>query len=293
MDGRDIIGAVASFQPFSEIESLADELGVVKQLCKELDAVISCSYDGILVTDGDGVIRKVNAATVKLLGLNPPAGGEVGREHHLGAKVAAKVRQDRKPCSVSCEVNGRQVALTGTPVFDENGAVVRIVTNVRDLSALSALKQELEEVNRLKEMYYSELSRLKTESAPPGGTFRSSAMERVYDLATRVAAVDTPVLVQGESGVGKEGGAGELYPRQQRPPRRPVHQDKLRGDPGNAAGVGAFRLHGGGVHRRAARRQAGGVRGRRRRDAVFGRDRRAAGQHPGEAAARAAGPGVF
>lgn len=208
MDGSDIIGAVASFQPFSEIESLADELDVVKQLYKELDAVISCSYDGILVTDADGVIRKVNAATVKLLGLTPPqtanGKGEVGQEHHLGAKVATKVRHDRKPCSISCRVNGKQVALTGTPVFDENGSVVRIVTNVRDLSELSALKQELEEVNRLKEMYFSELARLKAEVASTSGTFRSAAMQRVYDLALRVAAVDTPVLVQGESGVGKE-----------------------------------------------------------------------------------------
>ncbi len=200
---------IAHVQPFSEIESLADELGVVKQLYKELDAVISCSYDGILVTDADGIIRKVNAATVKLLGLNPPqtAGGgkgEVGQEHHLGAKVATKVRHDRKPCSISCRVNGKQVALTGNPVFDENGSVVRIVTNVRDLTELSALKQELEEVNRLKEMYFSELARLKAEVATTSGTFRSAAMQRVYDLALRVAAVDTPVLVQGESGVGKE-----------------------------------------------------------------------------------------
>jgi transcriptional regulator with PAS, ATPase and Fis domain len=209
VDGDDIIGAVASFQPFSDIESLAGELDIVKQLCKELDAVISCSYDGILVTDGDGVIRKVNAATVKLLGLAPPQPAEGGaaareQENHLGAKVAVKVRQERRPCSLSCRVNGRQVAMTGTPVFDEDGAVVRIVTNVRDLSELAALQQELAEVNRLKEMYYSELSRLKAEVASTSGTFRSAAMERVYDLALRVAAVDTPVLIQGESGVGKE-----------------------------------------------------------------------------------------
>ncbi|MDT8901995.1 sigma 54-interacting transcriptional regulator [Anaeroselena agilis] len=207
MDGSDIIGAVASFQPFSEIESLADELGVVKQLYKELDAVISCSYDGILVTEADGAIRKVNAATVKLLGLAPSqsaGAGEEGRAHQLGERVAAKVCQDRKPCSISCRINGRQVALTGTPVFDENGAVVRIVTNVRDLSELSALRQELEEVNRLKEMYFSELARLKAEVATTSGTYRSAEMQRVYDLALRVAVVDTPVLIHGESGVGKE-----------------------------------------------------------------------------------------
>ncbi len=205
IDDNDIIGAVASFQPFSEIESLAGELDVVKRLYKELDAVVSCSYDGLMVTDGDGVIRKVNAATVKLLGLSPPkAAGEAAYEHHLGVKVAAKVRQERKPCSLSCLIGGRQVALTGNPVFDENGAVMRIVTNVRDLSELSALRQELEEVNRLKEMYFSELSRLKAAVASTSGTFRSAAMQRVYDLALRVAAADTPVLITGESGVGKE-----------------------------------------------------------------------------------------
>lgn len=208
-DDHGIIGAVACFQPFSEIETLADELGVVKQLYKELDAVISCSYDGILVTDSDGAIRKVNAATIKLLGLNPDqqkaedCDGTMP-ESKIGTTVAANVRRERKPCSVSCRVNGKTVALTGNPVFDEHGNLVRVVTNVRDLTELSALKQELEEVNRLKEMYFSELSRLKAAVAPASNTFRSAEMQRVYDLALRVAVVDTPILILGESGVGKE-----------------------------------------------------------------------------------------
>jgi PAS domain S-box-containing protein len=206
IDDSEIIGAVASFQPFSDIESLADELSIVKQLCKELDAVINCSYDGIMVTDGDGVISKVNAASVKLLGLSPAraGGGKATVRDDLGLEVTSRVRQERKPYSVSRRVGGKTVVLTGNPVFDENGEVVRIVTNVRDLSELSALKQELEEVNRLKELYFSELSRLKAEVVKNKGTFRSDVMRRLYDLALRVAVVDTPVLIQGESGVGKE-----------------------------------------------------------------------------------------
>lgn len=206
IDDSDIIGAVASFQPFSDIESLADELSIVKQLCKELDAVINCSYDGIMVTDGDGVIRKVNAASIKLLGLSPAraCGGAANLRDDLGLEVTSRVRQERKPYSVSRRVSGKTVVLTGNPVFDENGEINRIVTNVRDLSELSALKQELEEVNRLKELYFSELSRLKAEMTKAKGTFRSDVMQKVYDLAQRVAVVDTPVLIQGESGVGKE-----------------------------------------------------------------------------------------
>jgi PAS domain S-box-containing protein len=209
IDGQEIIGAVASFQPVSDIENIANELSVVKQLYKEVDAVISSSYDGILVSNEHGVIQKVNAATIKLLGINPsdalgrPA-DEVARSHWLGESVTARVIKERKPFSASYKVNGKTIVLTGNPVFDENGNVVRVVINVRDLGELSTLKQELEEVNRLKEMYYSELSRLKAEVASSTSTFRSSEMQRVYDLALRVAVVDTPILIQGESGVGKE-----------------------------------------------------------------------------------------
>lgn len=209
VDSGDMLGAVICLQPLSEIERLAEELNVVKQLYKELDAVIEYSYDGIFVTDSSGRILKMNAATGKLLGFDPVSSinvkvEELAKYHRLRGCVTAKVLKERKNQSVSYKINGKSIVLTGNPVLDESGNIIRVVTNVRDLTELSTLKQELEEVSRLKELYYSELSRLKVQVASNTEVFRSEQMQRIYDLTLRVAIVDTPILIQGESGVGKE-----------------------------------------------------------------------------------------
>ncbi|MBK9375138.1 MAG: sigma 54-interacting transcriptional regulator [Holophagales bacterium] len=50
----------------------------------------------------------------------------------------------------------------------------------------------------------SELTRLQIEEEHPGVIAQSPGMRRAFDLACRVARVDSTVLLTGESGVGKE-----------------------------------------------------------------------------------------
>lgn len=208
-EGNEIIGAVASIQPISEYESMAEELNLVKRLNRELDVVIESSYDGIFVTDGDGKLVQLNAACGRLLGMDPERvlnrnAIEVAKEHHLGDIVVKKVLETKKIYSTSYKLMGKTLAVTGNPVFDEYGKLIKIVCNVRDLTELSCLREKLEQVNRLKDRYLSELSQLRTQVASNTELFRSEEMQRVYDLAIRVAVVDAPILIQGESGVGKE-----------------------------------------------------------------------------------------
>lgn len=180
-----------------------------QQLYKELNAIIGSSYDGIFVTDSKGIVERMNLAAAKLL--NIPERDVVGRSARsvagsmrIDACISDRVIVEKTAQTVSIKQQGRIVALTGNPVFDEAGNIIRVVTNVRDLTQLSALKEELEQVSRLKDRYYSELASLKSQVAPYKAAFRSEEMQRIYDLALRVAAVDTSILIQGESGVGKE-----------------------------------------------------------------------------------------
>lgn len=221
VDGTEIVGAVTSLQPISEIEQLADELNLVKQLNKELDVVLSSSYDGIFVADAGGKLLQLNTACGKLLGMDPPKvlnrnAIEVAQEHKLGDIVTEKVLASRKVYSTSYKLNGKTLAVTGNPVLDEKGNVARIICNVRDLTELSSLRQELEQVSRLKDKYLSELSQLKVQVASSTETFRSQQMQAVFDLAARVAVVDTPIIIQGESGVGKEVLANYIHQNSQR-----------------------------------------------------------------------------
>jgi two-component system response regulator HydG len=83
-------------------------------------------------------------------------------------------------------------------------------------TALAHVADELKQVERKLRARRRELGRDAATVDASGVVARSAAMERVLDLARRVAKVDSTVLLTGESGVGKERIA------------RLVHQDSSR-----------------------------------------------------------------
>lgn len=96
-------------------------------------------------------------------------------------------------------------------MFDETGKLVRVIANIRDLTELNSLKRQLTESALKLALYHDELARLKTQMSTDGIIFVSAELQKVLDLALRVAPVDTTVLITGESGVGKEVIAKIIY----------------------------------------------------------------------------------
>jgi len=206
-----IVGVISIFQDLSEYEKVITELETYKSLTKELDAIINSSYDGLYVTDGNANTLRVNKAYERISGLK--AESVVGKNmKDLVAKgffnqsVTLEVLKTRKPVTIMQDIKGgKKVMVTGNPIFDEtSGRIVLVVTNVRDVSELDSLRKELENSRQLSERYLSELNELRLKSVKSEGfVAESDAMKRVLHTAFKVAQVDTPVLITGESGVGK------------------------------------------------------------------------------------------
>lgn len=214
-DGR-IIGAVAVFQDLSELESISAELETTKRLLAQLESVIESSYDGIYLTDGQGITLRVNRAYEEITGFR--ASELVGRsmrdlvaEGYFSESVTLRVLAERKPVTITQRLkSGKEVLVSGSPVFDERGEIVMVVTNVRDITRLNALQRQLQEAEATKEVYMEQLTGL-TLSLPGPPVARSAAMREVLHLAARVARYPTTVLIQGETGVGKEVVAGYIH----------------------------------------------------------------------------------
>lgn len=206
----ELVGAVGVFQDISEIEFISQELHTVKRLYAELEALVECSFDGILICDASGRIIRGNSAIERFFRKE---------QGELEGKLLTEVLPDETAATAIIErvINGatakncivnigkRQLLLTANPVPSNQGIVNKIIINARDLTELNSLRLQLKNTKNLTERYHSEINELRSRLLEQEGILvQSSKMQNIVSLALRVAQVDSTVLVTGESGVGKE-----------------------------------------------------------------------------------------
>lgn len=202
----------------SEIERLKQELKEAKILNQELDAIIENSYDGIYITDKNGVTLKTNSAIERITGI--PKEYYIGKNVDdlmkrgiLKSSVTYKVlEQKRSVSAVQYNYSGKETLITGNPVLNDEGEIEKIVTNIRDLSELNELQAALRKANELNDSYKQEIERLKGKTEYDSGvTIASDQMKLIFEMAERIADVDATVLILGETGVGKDVLARYIY----------------------------------------------------------------------------------
>ncbi|MFZ3591458.1 sigma-54 interaction domain-containing protein [Bacillus sp. DJP31] len=200
---------------FFELEKRLKELDISN---RELDAIIESSYDGIYITDRFGNTLRTNSAIERITGI--PKHYYVGKNiNHLIKRgileesVTLKVIEQKKTVSVvQKNFNQKETLMTGSPIFNEEGEIEKVVTNIRDLSDLNQLNKELLKVQKLNEQYREELQRLKSYThQDPDIILKSDKMMGIYEMVGRLANFDTTMLILGETGVGKDVLVRHLY----------------------------------------------------------------------------------
>lgn len=208
-DGH-VTGAVGSFQDITDLELISHQMYSVRELNSELNALIDSSADGLVITDAEGTIIRINIAYRMMIGI-PLKEDLTGRpvtelvsRGYLSELVTSKVLKTGCAATMIQEINEKEILFTGTPVMNDDGKIVRVIANIRDLTELNTLRRNLHIFSKRMEKYHSELARLKIKALEEGFIFNSPEMQKVLELSIRVAQVDTTVLITGESGVGKE-----------------------------------------------------------------------------------------
>jgi PAS domain S-box-containing protein len=209
-DGH-VVGAVSVFQDISILENTSSELNNVKRLMYELEAIINSSYDGMFITDGAGVVLRLNHAYERISGIQASeiVGKDMKRlvdEKYYDQSVTLLVMERRERITINQTVKGnRKLLVTGNPIFDEEGNLFRVVTNVRDITELVNLQDQLTKTKEQTLKYKTELSHLRSMQMEENDIiFRSRAMAQAIATAVKVADVDSTVLITGDSGTGKE-----------------------------------------------------------------------------------------
>ena len=191
------------------------EVSEARRAASELEQVIETSHDGIFIIDGQGEILLVNSSWERICGISREF--VVGKNVHemvdqgfWTESAVLKALEAKKEATTMLKMTkgdkvGQRIMATGIPVFDDDGSIKRVVANVRDITEIVNLKDQLEESQQLNVKYAAELEHMRIKKVKNNNIVaRSPNTKRVLGMAAQVAKVDSTVLVTGESGVGKE-----------------------------------------------------------------------------------------
>jgi len=178
---------------------------------KDFSTVINNSFDAVLVSDKHGKVLLCNAATGKLLGVDPQQiqGRNLKDIVKEGLLDRSVVLESIETCSVVSRIlknkNGYPIVATATPVLGKDDEIIMVVVNSRDVNILEryikAFKQEQNRAVQYKRAvtYLGEKDIKQQEVVS-----KSKKMKEIVEKCTFIAKSDSTVLLLGESGTGKD-----------------------------------------------------------------------------------------
>ncbi|MCO1604296.1 sigma-54 interaction domain-containing protein [Desulfosporosinus nitroreducens] len=175
-----------------------------------LKKILDNSHDEIYVTNAMGIVIYVNNVCEKHYGVKASEiigkkSREISEKKYWGPRVSP-IAIDKK-MSITLEqktCTGKTLLTTATPVFDSEGNIELIIENSRDVTESEGMKHELDKSIELLKRYKMEVEVLrKKEMNIPDFICQSPKMESLLKLVRRISAVNSTVLLLGESGSGK------------------------------------------------------------------------------------------
>jgi PAS domain S-box-containing protein len=209
---QDIVGAVINFQIPGSFEASARKSDSYRELSRQLETIIEASSDGIWVCDAEGFVVTINGASEALNGITAKEFigkniSELLENKSLDRLVTTKVLESGKQETILQHVKKTNKVLlcTGTPARDEDGNIVLIVVNERDMTELETLRNKFEQSKKLTEKFKEELSELKLRELENNTIVAESRqMKQILQKSLKLANIGASnILILGGSGTGK------------------------------------------------------------------------------------------
>jgi len=183
----------------------------LKDVIEQYRFILDHSFDELCIVDGNGTIIYMNATSQKHYGKDPSffIGHPATRaqdEGFVDHAITPLVFKEKKKVTIIQKTNiGRQLLITGNPIFDESGNIMLIIENARDISEIRDLQKRLEETEELVKRYSEKLESLEKEQQSfKGMVIHSTKLKNIIEMIQRVALTDSTIMILGESGTGKD-----------------------------------------------------------------------------------------
>lgn len=178
------------------------------ELIIEIMRTAFSAQDGMTVADGDLNFILVNSLYEEILGaswsqIKGRKTTDLAKEGFYKESAAFLARESKQEEILIQEQRyGTNAMITATPILDSNGNVYRVMSTIRDIPMIDSLYSRLKKKDALLEEYKRE-DMEKAKDIVGDIVAESNVMKNVVSYALRVANVKNPVLILGESGVGK------------------------------------------------------------------------------------------
>lgn len=204
-----------------------------------LQIVFDNIYNGIYIVDGKGVTVAVNKTYEEMSGISREelVGRSlydlVGEGNYFSGSASLLVLKRKTPVTATYSTNtNRKLLVKGRPIFAENGEIEYIINTIWDLTVVQYSQPIDADTARASLLTEEDLITC------------SEKMMTVIDLALRVAATDSTILLSGESGVGKSLLARTIHRTSERK-RKPLMQINCGAIPENLIEAELFGYEGG------------------------------------------------
>ena len=173
----------------------------------EILPILESISDAVFIDSSEGVCLWCNTTCeevydIEMEQIQGKSVDDLERQGIFSPSVTRRVLEERRELTIIHEnKQGVRLLTTGTPIFDENETLQLVITTSRDITGITG---NIPKAGTPSPVSVSDLSQ-SSDAVPEdnGIVAYSKSMKNVVALARRLAAVNTTVLITGESGVGK------------------------------------------------------------------------------------------
>lgn len=185
-------------------------LEAVESSRRDLEVILDNVHDAVIMSDFDGNIKKINNAAKKMIGLGEPEIFNYNLRRWFSEGIITRVKSTGvSEVNVLQTIRGKKYLVTVTPIEEQEP---RLIAIAREAGSIERARGDLARAMKIgvRRAKYSFEDIIAS----------SPAMKKAVNVAKKLAATTTTVLITGETGTGKELFAQAIHnasPRKNKP----------------------------------------------------------------------------